>query len=101
MRWVFLGVLLAFGKGRLIADLLHHRPALIAVLGIGAAASVLRPRPIAFAAFVAPLLAFVVAPKSTTVGLGIGWGAFIILVAAFVGIGTALRLRDRRGSAAE
>jgi uncharacterized membrane protein (DUF485 family) len=94
--WIVVGVGLALLKGRAFAELFHHRPELIAVLAIGVVVSLLRARPIALAAFVAPLLALLLAPGPTAVAVAIGVGIFLALVAAFAALATVLHARQKR-----
>ncbi len=99
--WLIVGVGLALGKADALTALLDHRPEVIAFLGLGLALSVLRPRPIGIAATAAPLLAFTLAPASTALGIALGVGGFVLLLALFIAIGTVLHARqdhDRAGA---
>jgi hypothetical protein len=92
--WLIVGIGLALVKSNAIAEVGHHPSELIAVLGVGLAVSVLRTRPVGFAVSAAPLLAFALAPRSTAVGVAVGLGAFVLLLALFVAIGTVLQARQ-------
>jgi hypothetical protein len=95
--WVVaVGLLIAVGKGRLIADLFAHRVELIVFLGLGLVGFVLRFRPMMFALFAAVLVPVAVAPASTALGVGLGLGTFAVIVAGFLGIATVLHARERR-----
>ncbi len=69
-------------------------PWLIVGVGLGLAFSVLRPRPVGIAMTAAPLLAFTLAPRSTALGIALGLGAFMLLLALFIAIGTVLHARQ-------
>ena len=90
------GVGLAILKAHAFMGLLHHRPGVIALLGLGLAFSVLRLQPVTFAVTAGPLLAFVLAPGSTALGIALGFGAFVLLLVLFMAIGTVLRARQLR-----
>jgi uncharacterized membrane protein (DUF485 family) len=92
--WIVVGLVAALLKARGLAELLHHRAELIGILGLLVVVSVLRARPILIAVFAAPLVAFALAPSSTALGIAIGVGAFVLLTAAFVAIGTLLQARQ-------
>jgi uncharacterized membrane protein (DUF485 family) len=92
--WIVVGLVAALLKARGLAELLHHRAELIGLLGLLVVVSVLRARPILIAVFAAPLLALALAPSSTALGIAIGVGTFLLLTAAFVGIGTLLQARQ-------
>jgi hypothetical protein len=77
------------------ASLLHHRGGLIAVLAIGLVGSVLRPKPLAIAAFAAGVFAFALAPHPAMLGVSLGFGAFVVLIALFFMISTVLHARQR------
>lgn len=78
------------------AALVHHRGGLIFVLAIGLVLSVLRPKPVAIAAFAAGVLAFAVAPHPWTLGAVLGFGSFALLIALFFAISTVLHARAPR-----
>jgi hypothetical protein len=56
--------------------------------------SALRMRPVGVALTAGPLLAFVLAPGSTALGIAIGVGAFGLLLALFFAVGTVLMARQ-------
>jgi uncharacterized integral membrane protein len=89
---MIVGVGLALVKANAAADLVHHRTGLIVALAAALAVSVLRTRPVGIALSGAPLLAFALAPGSTALGIALGFGAFVLLLALFVAIGTVPRL---------
>lgn len=91
---MIVGLGLALVKADGLAAVLHHRPEVIAVLAVGLALSVLRPRPLGIAVTAAPLLAFTLAPRSTALGIGLGLGAFVLLLTLFVAIGTVLHAKQ-------
>jgi len=92
--WMIVGVGLALVKANAAADLVHHRTGLIVALAAALAVSVLRTRPVGIALSGAPLLAFALAPGSTALGIALGFGAFVLLLALFVAIGTVLQARQ-------
>lgn len=92
--WLIVGVGFGLVKTNAISELLHHRVDTIALLGLGLALSVLRTRPVGSAVTAASLLAFTLAPRSTALGIALGVGAFVLLLATFVAIGTVLRARQ-------
>ncbi len=92
--WLIVGVGVALVKGDALAAVVHHRIELTVLLGLGLAFSVLRTRPVAIAATAGPLLAFTLAPRSTALGIALGFGAFLLLLALFTAIGTVLRARQ-------
>ena len=102
-RWPWLVGAVAVGafKAEGYASLTHHRAGLIVVLAIGLALSVLRPKPVAIAAFAAALLAFGLAPHPLGLGVALGFGAFAVLMVLFFAISTALHLRQRRAGRPE
>lgn len=79
--------------------MLYHRGALITLFGVGLAVSLLRPRPVGIAVCGAGLLAFILAPSATAVGIALGFGAFVARLALFVLIGTVLQARQDRDRA--
>jgi hypothetical protein len=94
-------VVLALVKANALVAVLHHRAEVLAILGLGLALSVLRQRPVGIAVTAAPLLAFVLAPRSTALGIALGLGVFVLLLAIFTTIGTVLHARqdqDRAGA---
>jgi hypothetical protein len=82
------------GEGGGYASLLHHRGSLIGVLAVGLVVSVLRPKPLAIAAFAAGILAFALAPHPAVLGASLGFGAFVVLIALFFTISTVLHARQ-------
>ena len=92
--WLIVGVGLALVKANALTEALHYRVAVIVLLGLGLAFSVLRPKPIGIAVTAAPLLAFTLAPRSTVSGVALGFGAFVLLLALFIALGTALHARQ-------
>jgi hypothetical protein len=94
--WVIVALALGALKARALTDLMHHRVELIAVLALGMIVSVLRPRPVAFAAFAAPIAALAVAPRSAAAGAATGLGTFVFLTALFFALGSLLQARDGR-----
>jgi hypothetical protein len=99
--WLIVGVVLALVKADGLAAVLHHRAEVVAILGLGLALSVLRRRPVGIAVTTAPLLAFILAPRSTALGIALGLGVFVLLLALFTAIGTVLHARqnqDRAGA---
>jgi hypothetical protein len=87
-------VALALFKVDALAAVFHHRAEVIVVLGLGFVVSLLRGRPVAMAVTAAPLLALTLAPGSTLLGIAVGLGAFVLLLALFFAIGTVLRARQ-------
>ncbi len=83
-------------KVQAYASLMHHRGALIGALAVGLVISVLRTRPLAIAVFSAGILAFALALHPVLAGVGVGFGAFALLVALFFTISTVLHARQRR-----
>jgi hypothetical protein len=94
--WAIVGVVMALGKADALRVLLHGRVALMALFGLWLVLSVLRPRPVGIAVTVAGLLAFVIAPGSVLVGIGLGLGAFVLLMALFFAVATVLQARQPR-----
>lgn len=92
--WLIVGVLVVVGKSEGLAELIHHRVSLIALLALGVAFSVLRPRPALLAATAAPLLAVTVGRHSLALGLALGVGGYVVLLALFYAIGTVLMARQ-------
>jgi hypothetical protein len=88
------GVGLAVVKADGLAAVLHHRVEVIALLGLGLVLSVLRPRPVGIALTAGPLLAFTFGPRSTVLDIAVGFGAFVLLLALFIAIGTVLAARQ-------
>ncbi len=89
-----MGVGLALVKANVLTEVVHHRIEVIALLGLGLAFSVLRPRPVGIALTAAALIAFTLAPHSTDLGIALGFGAFVLLLAVFIAIGTVLHARQ-------
>ncbi len=96
--WLIVAVGLAAGKAHAIAEVLHHRNEVIAVLGVGLAVSVLRIRLMSVAAATAALFALAVDPRSVALGIALGAGAFVLLVVVFFAIATVLHARQDRVS---
>ncbi len=96
-RWPWLIVLIGAGavKADAYASLVHHHGQLIAALGVGLFAAVLRTKPIAIAAFAAGILGFALALHPVLAGVALGVGAFVVLVALFFAISTVLHARQR------
>jgi hypothetical protein len=97
---LIVGIGLALGKTEGLRELLHHQGELIALLGLGLAFSVLRPRPVGIALTAAPLLAFALAPRSTVLGIALGLGGFVLLLALFFAVASVLHARQEQGRAA-
>jgi hypothetical protein len=97
-RWPWLIVAVAVGavKADAYASLVHHRGELIAALGIGLFAALLRTTPIAVAAFSAGILAVALGIHPVLAGVALGFGAFALLVALFFAISTVLHARQHR-----
>lgn len=97
-RWPWLIVAIAVGavKVEAAAALLHDRGTLFTVLALGLLLSVLRPKPVAIAAFGAALLGFALALHPVAAGVGLGFGTFALLIALFFAISTVLHARQRR-----
>ena len=55
-----------------------------------------RPKPLLIAALTAALVATTVAPHPVLLGVGVGFGAFAVLIALFFTISTVLHARQRR-----
>ena len=81
-------------KTEAFAEFLHHR---CLSSDSGVVMSVLRYRPVGFAAFTGALVAFVLAPHPTIFAVGLGLGVFAVLMAVFMVIATALHARQDRG----
>jgi hypothetical protein len=96
--WVVLGVVMVAGKASASANLLsgafHHPRDMFVLLPIMALLSLLGRKPVGMALFLAPLVALVIDPSSPLIGIGIAFGAFLVLLAACVAIGTLLRLGE-------
>jgi hypothetical protein len=99
-RWPWLIVVIGVGavKVEAYASLLHDRGGLIAVLAVGLSVSVLRSKPVAIAAFTAAILGFALAFHPVVAGVGVGLGAFALLIALFFAIATVLHARQRRAA---
>jgi hypothetical protein len=82
-------------KADAYASLIHHPGGIIAVLAVGLGVAVLRPKPVAIAAFAAGILAFAIAPHPAMLGVALGVGAFVVLMVLFFAISTALHARQR------
>jgi hypothetical protein len=87
------------GKAHVLAGVIEHRASVVAFLAVALALSVLRTRPVGIALTAAPLLAFTLAPSSTVLGIALGLGAFAVLLALFVAIGTVLHARQNQDRA--
>jgi hypothetical protein len=100
--WVVLGVALAAAKIEAYRAVFHgvarHPREFIVILPLTAVFSLLAARPVAMSVTLAPLVPLLIAPGSVFVAIGIGFGAFLALVAACVAIGTLLGLQDARVS---
>lgn len=92
--WLIVGVGVALVKADVLVAVLQHRTEVIAVLGLGLAFSVLRPQPVGIAVSAAAMLAFTLAPSSTLLGIALGLGAFVLLLALFIAIGSLLHARQ-------
>jgi hypothetical protein len=92
--WSIVGAALVVVKANGLAFVLHHRVAVIPVLAVGIALSVLRLRPIGLAASGATLLAVALAPRPAALAVAIGVGAYVLLIVLFIAIGAALQARD-------
>ena len=101
-RWPWLIVVVAAGalKADAYASLFEHRAALISALAAALVASVIRqrPKPLLIAAFSAALVASALAVHPNVVGVALGFGAFVVLVALFFAISTVLHARQRHAS---
>jgi uncharacterized membrane protein YhhN len=99
-RWPWLIVVVAAGalKADAYASLLEHRAALISALAAALVASVIRqrPKPLLIAALSAALLASALALHPAVIGVAVGVGAFVLLVALFFAISTVLHARQSR-----
>lgn len=95
-RWLWVIVVMAVGAVKVEAygSLLHDRPGLIAALGVGLVLSVLRSKPVAIAAFGAGIVGFALAFHPVLAGVGLGFGAFALLIALFFAISTVLHARQ-------
>jgi hypothetical protein len=96
--WIVIGVGLAVGKGAEFRALLHHPWGWTVLLGAGAVGALLRGRLVTTAVFAAPAIALLVDPAAWLFGLGIGFGAFALLITLFVAIGAVLRFADLRAA---
>jgi hypothetical protein len=100
--WVVLGLVLALTKVEAYRAVFHgvaqHPSEFVVILPLAAAVSLLAARPLAMSLMLAPLVPLLIAPGSAVIGIGIGLGAFLVLVAACVSVGTLLGLRDARAS---
>jgi hypothetical protein len=96
-RWPWLIVIVVVGalKVEAYASLVEHRGSLIAALALGLAFSVLRSKPLAIAVFAAGILGFALALHPLLAGVGLGVGAFALLIALFFTISTVLHARQR------
>jgi hypothetical protein len=83
-------------KVEALAELLHHRVAVIVLFGLGLAFAVLRGRPVAIAVSAAALVPLAVDPRSLVVGIAVGVGVFVLLLALFLAIATVLHARQNR-----
>ena len=92
--WAIVGVALALVKADAFRVILHGRVALMALFGVGLVLSVLRPRPVGIAVTAAGLLAFVLAPGSLVLGIGLALGTFVLLLALFFAVATVLQARQ-------
>jgi hypothetical protein len=97
-----LGLVLALTKVEAYRAVFHgvaqHPSEFVVILPLAAAVSLLAARPLAMSLMLAPLVPLLIAPGSAVIGIGIGLGAFLVLVAACVSVGTLLGLRDARAS---
>jgi len=93
--WTLVSVVAVAFKAEALAELLHHRASLIAVLAVAVALSVMRPRPARLAATLPPLLAVTVGRHSLALGAALGFGGFAVLLAAFFAVGTVLVARQK------
>ncbi len=88
------GVGLVLLKAQALSGLVHHPIWVIVALAVGLVSSVLRARPIGVALTAGPLLAFALSPSSTALGIVVGVGAFVVLLALFFAIATVLMARQ-------
>jgi len=95
-RWPWLIVVVGVGavKVEAYASLLHDRGELIAVLAVGLSLAVLRAKPVAIAALTAGIVGFALALHPVLAGVGLGVGAFALLIAVFFTISTVLHARQ-------
>lgn len=95
--WIVVGVGLAVSKGAEL-HVLRHPWGWTVLLGAAGVGALLRGRPVAVAVLAAPAIALLINPASVLLGLGIGFGAFALLLTLFVAIGTLLRFADLRAA---
>lgn len=95
-RWaLFTGVaLLVLAKTLALGELEHHRVGILALLGLGLAFSVLRPRPVAVAVTAGGLLAVALAPHPLALGVAVAVGSCLLLIALFFAIAAVLHARQ-------
>jgi hypothetical protein len=93
LAWVIPAILL---KGQIYTLFLHHRAGYIALLATWLGHSLLRVKLVRIAALSAALLPVALAPHPVLLGVGFGLTVFVVLMAVFFAIATALRARDAR-----
>ncbi|HJS96557.1 MAG TPA: hypothetical protein VJ741_19980 [Solirubrobacteraceae bacterium] len=96
-RWPWLIVVIAVGAANAApyASLVNHPVRAIVALAVGLGFSILRMKPVAIAAFAAGIVAFALALHPVLAGVGLGVGAFVLLIALFFTISTVLHARQR------
>jgi len=90
------GVLIALTKLVALRHLVDHPRGLAVVLCLGCIRPIVRARPQKTLLPLAAAVALFVDPSSVRVGIEIGLGSLVALVALFVAIGTLLMLVDKR-----
>ena len=93
--WLIVVVVAAALKGEAYASLLHDRAGMISVLAVGLFVAIVRTKPLAIAGFTAGILGFALALHPVLAGVGLGVGAFVVLIALFFAISTVLHARQR------
>lgn len=93
---MIIGAVVVLAKVELYRHLLINPTALIVALAAGGVASVLRTSPIGLAVCAAGLIALIIGPASTLVGIALGVGGFVALMVLFFAVGTILRARQSR-----
>lgn len=96
LPWFIGAVVLLLANSESIGWAIDHRSTLIVALALALVGAVVRPRPVVIAATAAPLLALALDPHSLLAGVAVGVGAFVLLMALFVGIATVLHARQAR-----
>lgn len=93
--WLVVGLLGVLGKTQGISAITHHPRSLAAGLSVLLVISIVRLRPPAVAFCGAGVLAFAVGLQPLPVAIASGVGAYMLLMALFIAIGSALRARQR------